>query len=136
MRFSVFSLVVLIAVAACLIRLNMRERETVTEPSYAPMLGAARHPPPYTIQEMAIAVHRDRGWPFWHARSSDYFAAHNAALYLTEGGLSYDKAIPQTNALRLTMNIGVGIAILMLSLVACKTALRRSRRTVPNEHRE
>ena len=35
---------------------------------------------------MAIALHHDRGWPIWHTRKSDYFAAHNSALYRDENG--------------------------------------------------
>ena len=82
--FSLASLLVSIFVAAMLAVANFRESRTVTEPYYAPLLGARWHPPPYAMREMAIDVHYDRGWPIWHARHTDTFAAHNASLYLDQ----------------------------------------------------
>lgn len=136
MRFRILSLIVLIAVTGLLLQLNIREKETVTEPVYTPLLGAVRHPPPYAMKEMSITVHRDRGWPFWHSRGSDHVMAHNAALYLTEDGFPYDRAIPQVNVLRLTLNIVVGIAILMLTFVSSEAVLRWSRRKGSAQRRE
>ena len=75
-----------VVVAALLVVTNSRESQTVSQPYYAPLLGAARHPPPYALKEMAIDVHYDRGWPIWHTRRSESFAAHNAALYLSDDG--------------------------------------------------
>ncbi|OYP30413.1 hypothetical protein [Rhodopirellula sp. MGV] len=70
--------------AAIIAALNLRETWTTSAPYYAPLLDARWHPPPYTLKEMSIDLHQDRGWPIWHTRNSTSLAAHNLGLYLNE----------------------------------------------------
>lgn len=128
MRFSVISLVIIVTTASVLAWLNTRETRTVSKPYYAPMFGAVRHPPPYEMKEMAISVHRDRGWPIWHTRGSDHFAAHNAAAHLMEGGLPYEPAIPETDKTRAAIDIAIGFALLCISLIISEIVVRLLRK--------
>lgn len=124
MRFSVFTLFVVISLASGLIALNARTSITATEPYYAPLLGAVIHPPPYDMKEMAVSVHTDRGWPIWHTRATNHFAAHNAAAYMIDGGLQYDAGIPQTDYVRALADLAVAILVLGVAMIACETAFR------------
>src|SRR5262245_65383906 len=98
MRFRFLSLLIVIAVAVLIVALNLRQSKTVTEPY--PMGGAIPQSPPYEMKLMTISVHTDQGWPIWHTRASNHFAAHNVVLYLGEGGLPYEQATPQTDYVR------------------------------------
>jgi hypothetical protein len=119
MRFPLVSIFAVVSLAAVLAWLNTRETQTVTEPYYAPMLGAAPHPPPYEMKEMAISVHADRGWPIWHTRSSTHFATQNATAYVTDGGLSFDDPIPKTEPVRALIDLVAGALILGVALLLC-----------------
>lgn len=126
-RFSVLSMLVGIAAAAVLCALNMRATETVTEPEYAPLMGAVRHPPPYEMKEMAVTVHSDRGWPLWHTRASNHFAAHNAGAYLREGGPPYERASPETSIPRVAIDSAAGLLLVVASVALCEMIVRSRR---------
>jgi hypothetical protein len=68
------------------------------------------------VSEMVIAVHMDRGWPFWHTRATNYFAAHNAALYI-DGPWGTGEFHPETNYVRLAGDVLVGLAIAIVVAV-------------------
>jgi hypothetical protein len=126
MRFRFLSLLIVIAVAVLIVALNLRQSKTVTEP-YS-MWGAVQHPPPYEMKLMTISVHTDQGWPIWHTRASNHFAAHNAALFLDEGGLHYEQATPQTDYVRAGIDFAIGLLILIVTAAASETALWTFRR--------
>ena len=86
LRFRILTLMISVAGVCLLISLNVRETTTITEPYYAPLMGAVRHPPPYDTKEMAVSVYIDRGWPLWHTRESMNVMSHNAALYIDDYG--------------------------------------------------
>ena len=126
MRFRFLSLLIVIAVAVLIVALNLRQSKTVTEPY--PMGGAVQHPPPYEMKLMTISVHTDQGWPIWHTRASNHFAAHNAALFLDEGGSHYEQATPQTDDVRAGIDLAIGFLILIVTAAASEMALRTLRR--------
>ena len=140
MRFRFLSLLIVIAVAVLIVALNLRQSKTVTEPY--PMLDAIRHPPPYEMKLMTISVHTDQGWPIWHTRASNHFAAHNAALFIDEGGLphegvhdprlQYEQATPQTDSVRAGIDLAIGLLILIVTAAASETALWTLRRRSVN----
>jgi hypothetical protein len=130
MRSRFFSLLIVIAVAVLIVALNLRQSKTVTEPY--PMEGLGQHPPPYEMKLMTISVYADRGWPIWHTRASNHFAAHNAALFLDKGGLHYEQATPQTNYVRAGIDFAIGLLILVVTAVASETALWTFRRRFVN----
>src|SRR5262249_50831629 len=113
MRFRFLSLLIVIAVPVVIVALNLRQSKTVTEPH--PGGGAVKHPPPYEMKLMTISVHTDQGWPIWHTRASNHFAAHNAALFLDEGGLHYEQANPQTDYVRAGIDFTIGLLILIVT---------------------
>jgi hypothetical protein len=130
MRFRFLSLLIVTAVAVVIVALNLRQSNTVTEPY--PMGGAVQHPPPHEMKLMTISVYTDQGWPIWHTRASNHFAAHNAALFLDEGGLHYEQAIPQTDYVRAEIDIAIGLLILIVTAAASETALWTFRRRSVN----
>ena len=132
MRLRFLWLFIVIGVAALIVALNVRQTKTITEPYYAPLWGAVQHPPPYAMKEMAISVHTDQGWPIWHTRASNHFAAHNAALFLDEGGLHYEQATPQTDYIRAGIDLAIGLLILIVTAAASETALWTFRRRSVN----
>lgn len=135
MRFRFLSLLIVIAVAELIVALNLRQSKTVTEP--VPWEGLDR-PPPYPMKLMTISVHTDQGWPIWHTRASDHFAAHNAALFIGERGwphegvhdsrLQYEQATPQTDYIRAGIDFAIGLLILVVTAAASETALWTFRR--------
>lgn len=127
MRFSLLTFLIVVGVAALLLALNLRETSTVSEPSYAPAWGAARHPPPYEMKEMVVSRYSDRGWPIWHTRASNHFAAHNAAAYL-QGGSAFIPATPETDYLRAGFDLAIGLLILLATGVASEAVLESLRR--------
>jgi hypothetical protein len=130
MRLHFLSLLIVIAVAVLIVALNLRQSKTVTEPY--PMGGAVQHPPPYEMKLMTISVYTDQGWPIWHTRASDHFAAHNAALFLDEGGWPYEQATPQTDYVRAGIDFVIGLLILIVTAAASETAVRTFRRRPVN----
>lgn len=120
MRFSLISILFGVSVATVLVWLNTLENLNVSEPYYAPMLGAVPHPPPYDMNEMSISVHADRGWPIWHTRASNHFAAHNVSAYMMDGGLPYDHPIQQTEPVRVLIDLAVGFLISGITLLVCE----------------
>lgn len=140
MRFRFLSLLIVIAVAVLIVALNLRQTRTVTEPY--PMLDAVQHPPPYEMKFMTISVHIDQGWPIWHTRASNHFAAHNARLVIDEGGLPYEgvqdprlqykQATPQTNYVRAGIDFAIGLLILIVTAAASEMALWTFRRRSVN----
>jgi hypothetical protein len=129
MRCSLFSILVGVVTAAVLCVLNVRTTETVTEPYY---VGAAPPPPPYGLKFMTVTLHSDRGWPIWHTRASNHFAAHNAALFLDEGGFPYEQATPQTDYVRAGIDFVIGLLILIATAAASEAAVRTFRRRPVN----
>ena len=125
MRFRFLTLLIVVAATVLIVALNPRQSRTVTEP--IPM-GGSVHPPRYEMKFMTISVHIDQGWPIWHTRASNHFAAHNAALYLEKGGLSYEQATPQTDSVRAGIDVAIGLLILIVTAAASETALRTFRR--------
>src|SRR5262249_41624454 len=81
---------------------------------------------------MTISVHTDQGWPIWHTRASNHFAAHNAALFLDEGGLHYEQATSQTDRVRAGIDLAIGLLILIVTAVVSEMALRTLRRRSVN----
>jgi len=140
MRFCFSSLLIVVAVAGLIVALNLRHSKTVTEPY--PMEGLAHHPPPYEMKFMTISVYTDQGWPIWHTRASNHFAAHNAALFIDEGGLphegvhdprlQYEQATPQTDYVRAGIDFVIGLLILIVVAIASETALWTFRRRSVN----
>jgi hypothetical protein len=139
MRFRFLSFLIVIAVAVLIVALNLRQSRTVTEPY--PMKGLVQQPP-YEMKLMTISVYTDQGWPIWHTRASDHFAAHNAALFIDEGGLphegvhdprlQYEQATPQTDPVRAGIDVAIGLLILIVTAAASETALRTFRRRPVN----
>lgn len=142
-RFRISSWLVGALVIAVVGALNSRERRTVSDPYYAPLIGATWHPPPYEMKEMAVDVHYDRGWPIWHTRRSECFAAHNAPLYLAGGWnvtsasddvdleitfdeeFDIDSAVPSpTDRIRLLFDGFVALAVFSLSVILSELASR------------
>ena len=140
MRFRFLSLLIVIAVAVFIVALNLRQSKTVTEPY--PMGGLVEHPPPYEMKLMTISVHTDQGWPIWHTRASNHFAAHNARLFIDENGwpyegvqdprLRYEQATPQTDYVRAGIDFAIGLLILIVTVAASETALWTFRRRSVN----
>ena len=139
MRFRFLSLLIVIAVAVLIVALNLRQSKTVTEPY--PM-DAVQHPPPCEMKFMTISVHTDQGWPIWHTRASNHFAAHNARLFIDENGwpyigvqdprLRYEQATPQTDYVRAGIDFAIGLLILIVTAAASETALWTFRRRSVN----
>ena len=129
MRFRFLSLLIVIAVAVLIVVLNLRQSKTVTEPY--PM-DSVQYPPPCEMKFMTISVHTDQGWPIWHTRASNHFAAHNAALFLDEGGLPYEQATPQTDYVRAGIDFAIGLLILLVTAATSETAVRTLRRRLVN----
>ena len=142
MRLRFLWLFIVIGVAALIVALNVRQTKTITEPYYAPLWGAVQHPPPYAMKEMAISVHTDQGWPIWHTRASNHFAAHNARLVIDENGwpyegvqdprLRYEQATPETDYVRAGIDFAIGLLILIVAATASETALWTFRRRSVN----
>lgn len=140
MRARSLSLLVVIAVAVLIVALNLRTSRTITEPY--PMGGTVEHQPRSELKFMTITVHTDQGWPIWHTRASDHFAAHNAALFIDEGGLprvgdldlrlKYEHAIPQTDYVRAGIDVAIALLILTVTAVVSETALWNFRRRSAN----
>jgi len=137
MRFRFLSLLIVIAVAVLIVPINLRKSKTVTEPY--PMEGLGHHPPRYEMKFMTISVHTDQGWPIWHTRASNHFAAHNAALFIDEGGLpvhdprlQYEQATPQTDYVRAGIDFAIGLLILIVTAAASETAVWTFRRRSVN----
>ena len=116
-------------VAALLVAINSRESQTVTEPYYAPLLGAVLHLPPYAMKEMAIDVHCDRGWPIWHTRRSESFAAQNAALYLSDDRrqLATPDAPSTTDWFRAGFDVVIALSIIAIVVTMFELVSRRVR---------
>jgi hypothetical protein len=114
---------VVVACVGLFVWLNTRETRTIAEPVYAHPFGGVPHPPPYTVSEMAIAVHMDRGWPFWHTRATNYFAAHNAALYI-DGPWGMGEFHPETNYVRLAVDVFLGLAAVAVVAVFSRLLVR------------
>ena len=135
-RFGILTLLIVVACASLLAWLNTQETTTITEPYYAPLMGAVRHPPPYTAKEMAVSVYIDRGWPIWHTREIMGVMAHNAGLYIEDygtpnarlrvgGGFDLrDPAFPETSCVRLAINAGIGLMILIAVALASEFFIR------------
>jgi len=135
-RFGILTLLIVVACACVLSWLNTRETTTITEPSYAPLMGAVPHPPPYTPKEMGVSVYIDRGWPIWHTRETMGVMAHNAALYIDDYGTPNarlrvggrfdlrDPAFPETSYVRLAINASVGLIILIAVGLASELFIR------------
>lgn len=122
-RFSILTLLVVITVASVLARLNTIATQTITKPYLA---GAQAHPPPYSIREMVISVHHDRGWPLWHTRASNHFAAHNSALYI-DGQFGMGEFYSELDYGRLTINAFAWLSILAIAGIASELLIRRLR---------
>lgn len=75
MRFSLSTFIVIVAVLAVSLRLNMRQRRAVDLPD---MTGLS------DVKHLVVTVHYEVGWPIWFARHTDSFAAHNAPAYLDQ----------------------------------------------------
>lgn len=133
MRSRLVSVFVVISLAAVLACLNARETQTVTEPHYVPMLGAIPHPPPYKMKEMTISIHSDRGWPIWHTRSSGHFAAHNAATFANDNGLSYEKPTQRTEPVRAVVDLVAGALVLAVAFYLCEMIARFASPPEPSE---
>lgn len=135
MRIRFLSLLIVLAVAVLIVALNLRQSRTVTEPY--PM-DPVHHPPPTAMKFMVISVHTYQGWPIWHTRASNNFAAHNAALCIDEGGLPhevdhdprlhYKQATPETDYIRAGIDLAIGLLILIGTAVASETVVRTFRR--------
>lgn len=139
MRFRFLSLLSVTAVAVLIVALNLRQTRTVTEPY--PM-DPVQHPPPCAMKFMTISVYVDQGWPIWHTRASNHFAAHNARLFIDERGLpypgdhdprlQYKQATPQTDYVRAGIDFAIGLLILIVTAAASETALWTFRRRSVN----
>jgi len=125
---SLVTLLVVVTLASLLAWLNKRERRVISEPHYAPLVGAVLHLPPYEPKEMAIDVHMDRGWPVWHSRATRSFAAHNAALYI-DGPFGMGEFVPEMDYVRLAFDVLVAVNIMVLAGVASEAYMRRCRPT-------
>jgi len=135
-RFRILTLLIVVACASLLASLNTRETTTITEPVYAPLMGAVRHPPPYTAKEMGVSVYIDRGWPIWHTRETMGVMLHNAGLYIEDYGTLNarlrvggefdlrDPAFPETSYVRLAINASVGLVILIAVGLASELIIR------------
>lgn len=123
-HFSILTLLLVVSVACLLAWLNTRETITQTEPCYAPLMGVARHPPPYHIKEMCITFHVQRGWPIWHARSSHTYRAHNAGWDFVDGWPTHDVLL-ETDYFRVGTNACIGLFILIAAGVVSEFFARR-----------
>jgi hypothetical protein len=126
--FSGVTLLAVVTFAVLLAWLNNRERREISEPHYAPMVGAVLHLPPYEPKETAIDVHLDRGWPAWYSRATRSFATHNAALYI-DGPFGMGEFVPEVDYVRLAFDVVVAANILILAGVASEFYVRRCRPT-------
>lgn len=125
-RFSVATLLLLIPVAALIAWQNTRESISSSDPYYAPLMGAAWHPPPYHIKELAIDYHIEQGWPIWHARSTYGYAAHNAGWDIVDG-VPPERRPKRINWLRLCLNVIAWSGILVLTGVVSEVLFSRFR---------
>ncbi|MCY2987004.1 MAG: hypothetical protein NTY19_03940, partial [Planctomycetota bacterium] len=106
LRFSLRTLLIMVSAYSLFVWLNTRATVTESKPYYAPLMGALLHPPPYVLKEMGVTFHRDRGWPIWHSRATNHYAAHNAALYYSNDEVFRPKLSWETDFRRLAVDVG------------------------------